>query len=193
MRPSAVLVTGFGPFLDAAHNPSGELALRLTGGPPEGLDVLGRILPVSFTHAPPALAEALGDVGARGPRALLGLGLHRGEGFRLERRARARLGSQKPDAEGAYAHDQQPLGERDLETTLDLEALRAALAEVTDAEVRVSDDAGGYLCERVYYDLLAAGEGLGIPALFLHVPSAERVEMKEQERVVGALLSLLTR
>ncbi|MCB9915276.1 MAG: hypothetical protein H6828_09020 [Planctomycetes bacterium] len=193
MRPPVVLVTGFEPFLDVARNPSGLLAQRLEHEPPAGVSVLGRVLPVSFSATPPVLAGALAEARGAGARALLGLGVHRGAWFRLERGARARLDSPKADDQGLYAAELGPLGERDLATTLDLDALAEVLRAAGATDVRTSDDAGGFLCERAYYDLLAAGEALGVPALFLHVPPLDALELDAQARVVRALVAELAR
>lgn len=186
MTLPTVLVTGFGPFLDVTANPSGTLAKRLAATPPDGVEVVGRVLPVSYARTPVALAAAMAEVAA--PRAMLALGLHRGSWLRLEARARARLDSPAPDAEGVHGLDLPPLGRRDLECSLDLERLASALRAAGAPDVRISRDAGGYLCERVYYDLLRAGQTLGLPALFVHVPALDLLGLDIQERVLRALV-----
>lgn len=193
MSAPLVFVTGFEPFLDVAVNPSGELAHALAASPPGGIEVVGALLPVSFERTPVAFEEALAEVLPLGPVALLGLGVQRGEYFRLESTARARLGSDKPDADGSFASDQGPLGARDLSTTLELEELRRALLEAGASDARISSDAGGYLCERTYYSLLSAGERAQLPALFLHVPPVEAFSVERQLPIVRALVEALVR
>ena len=52
----------------------------------------------------------------------------------------------------------------------------------------ISEDAGGYLCERVF----RAGLEVGVaPALFLHVPPLEVMGAEEQTEVVLAFLERL--
>ena len=191
MSAPLVFVTGFEPFLDVAVNPSGELARGLTESPPAGIEVAGALLPVSFERTPAAFEAALEEVLPRRPVALLGLGVQRGEYFRLESTARARLSSEKPDADGVFACDLGALGGQDLHTPLDLEALRRALLHAGAPDARTSQDAGGYLCERTYYSLLSAGQRHGLPALFLHVPPVEAWAVERQLPIVQALIAAL--
>jgi len=183
-----VLVTGFGPFRDVARNPSGELAEALALDPPAGVEVVGRVLPVSFAAAPPALEAAIERLAPRVPDAILGLGVQRGAWFRLERRARAVLDSEKPDLDGRFARELEPLGARDLECALDLERLCAAMRAAGAGEARASDQAGGYVCERVFRAALEAGARLGLPGLFLHLPPADLVSVDDQLPVLRGLL-----
>ena len=192
MNAPLLFVTGFEPYLDARFNPSGELARLLALQPPPGVEIVGEVLPVSFTRTPPAYARALERLDRR-PVALLALGLHRDSWFRLERRARRVLDSLKPDAEGLYAKELEPLGEEDLATDLDLAALSAALVAGGAGEVRVSDDAGGYICEQTYHGLLRRAEEWGIGGLFLHVPPAEKVAVEDQLGPVTSLVRELLR
>jgi len=82
-----------------------------------------------------------------------------------------------------------PAGE-DLESGLDLDALVEGLVREGIADVRVSEDAGGYVCERFYHHLLACGDRLGCPAVFVHVPLLEIVDLERQCEVVRRLVVL---
>ncbi|MDP6539827.1 MAG: hypothetical protein QF903_05345 [Planctomycetota bacterium] len=188
MALARILVTGFGPFLDVQDNPSGRLARALEDDPPPGAGVTASVLPVAFSGAPARLGEALAAMDS-GPDGLLGLGVHGGDGFRLERRARAVLDSDKPDAEGRLGAQIAPLPEGDLESALDLERLCAALLDAGAGEAWISEDAGGYVCERTYHALLARGRRLGIPAVFLHVPPVGSLAVAEQFGIVRALVA----
>jgi pyroglutamyl-peptidase len=179
-----VLVTGFGPFGDVAHNPSGLLAEELQRQPPEGVRIEARVLSVTFAGVPGELAAFVAS--AAGPAALLSIGVHPGAGFRLERRARAEPTSSVVDTSGVVGAGLTAARERECE--LDLEALVAALAP---AAVTVSDDAGGYVCDWTYQHLLQHGERLGVPALFLHVPPLERTPLAAQLPLVSRLVQEL--
>jgi pyroglutamyl-peptidase len=80
--------------------------------------------------------------------------------------------------------------------SFDLEALLNRVRGDTEAAlpVHISEDAGGYVCDWVYQHILAHGERLGIPAVFLHVPPSLEVPFEEQlpfvRSVVRALVSL---
>ncbi len=186
-----LLVTGFGPFLDVLDNPSRALAERLALRPPKGWSVEALPLEVSFEGVGRALDRWA--LTARRPDLLLGLGLHRGGDLRVERRARAELTSAKPDNGGRRAAD---LGELwaalsppERTTDLDLGPLLAALHRRGAPGSYLSEDAGGFVCERSYYHLLALAERFHTHALFVHIPAADRLPLERQEELLGELLS----
>ena len=196
MATPYVFLTGFGPFLDVELNPSGELAGALDGASFDGAQVSAVVLPVAFDEVAPAYRGALAALAAHGgerPLALLSMGVHREAWFRLERRARPQLTSTKPDTGGRSAAELGPLGDTELHTGLDLDALAAALERGGAREVGLSDDAGGYVCERTYYEVLERAAELGVPGLFLHVPPADLVPIAEQRGPVESLLRELVR
>lgn len=203
MARAEVLLTGFEPFLDVTLNPSGEIARALDGvrigggagaagrGPDPGPSVLGRVLPVTFAGAPGAFDAALDAVG-QVPRLVLALGVHRGPGFRLETRAGARFSSAKPDNDGAMGSEVTLDGPPWRASPLDVAGACAdALRAVGAGDVSVSDDAGGYLCERVYRAALDRGAERGYPALFLHVPPADACPVERQTAIVRDFLGRL--
>lgn len=192
MAAPLIVVTGFGPFEEVRENPSGLLAERLDGRPDPLGRVVGRRLPVGFEAAPRALDELLAELG-RAPDALLLLGVHPGQGFRLEARAKASLRPGRPDALGVDAADLGRSEGPDLWSPLDLKALAVALLFGGADPVAISDDAGGYVCEALYRHALERGEALGVPALFVHVPPLEGADLDVGERALGALVRELIR
>jgi pyrrolidone-carboxylate peptidase len=188
-----LLVTGFGPFLEVLENPSGLLARSLDGALVAGARVRGVELSVAFERIAPEYAAALAGLAPLRPLALVSLGVHREGWFRLEERARPELASDRPDNDGRPAAALGRLGEHELRTGLDLEALGEALRRGGAAEVRRSDDAGGYVCERTYYEVLERAGELGVPGLFLHVPPVEFVPAEDQRAPVEALLAEVVR
>ena len=95
MAATRLLVTGFGAFERVDENPSGALARALDGE--DG--VVGVELPVTFRGCAEALDAALARLDGP-PEAILCTGVHPEPTFRLERRARARLGNDRPDTAG---------------------------------------------------------------------------------------------
>ncbi|MAF64363.1 MAG: hypothetical protein CMJ84_01715 [Planctomycetes bacterium] len=188
MPLARILVTGFGPFLSVEENPSGSLAGALKNDPPEGVEVTARVLPVSFEAAPAHLAAAL-DAMDGAPDALLAMGVHAGEGFRLERRARAVFDSHKPDSEGRWGAEIAALPEGTLESSLDFEDLRSTLLAAGARQASISENAGGYVCERTYHALLSHGHRLGVASLFLHVPPVVALSTAEQLPIVRSLVA----
>jgi len=193
MATPLVLVTGFGPFVNVAFNPSGALAMRLESEPPPGIDVRAFELPVTFGGLAAAYASARERLGEERPVALLSLGVHRGPGFRLERRARARLHSEKRDNDGVLAAELDPLGTHDLHTTLDLDALGFAMLLAGAAGADISEDAGGFVCERCYYEVLSVAGQLLVPGLFVHVPPEDVLPVEVQFAPLQALVTELVR
>jgi pyrrolidone-carboxylate peptidase len=187
-----ILVTGFGAFAGhgeyptIASNPSRALASRLVGRPPRGVRITALELPVSFRGAPRFLAERLGELAHDSPRLLLGLGVQSlGGGFRLERHALGVLAGDRPDAEGVTASELAAGGAIDRATRLALEPLAAS--------VRVSLDAGQYVCECAYNALLALAAERSIDALFVHVPPEDELAVDAQEPYLRALVDELAR
>lgn len=142
------LLTGFGPFGRWAVNSSGEAVRALAAARP---DLATAVLPVDHEAAPVALA---GAVAAARPDVLLLTGLADEPRLRLERLAR------RPAhvAEGPeILHGLWPWAAA-------LEAIRAA-----GAPVRLSDDAGRYVCDTSYWSALRLHPRPRAVA-FLHVP-----------------------
>ncbi|MGB3788276.1 MAG: peptidase C15 [Phormidesmis sp.] len=149
---SAVLITSFVPWL--AHqtsNSSDDLiaALQDRGRLPAG-SVWLRHVPVCFDLAPTLVIDELQRLR---PRAVICCGM-------AENRTRLSIEKQAVEQRAAGA-------ERTLQTSVDVQSL---LKETTHSEV--SYDAGRYVCNHLYYRVLAAirGSSLNTVAIFVHVP-----------------------
>lgn len=177
MRQPRILVTGFGPFLDNAINPSEALARELDGQNLDGTTFIALApLPVAYATAAgivAARAEAL-DVGAI---LLLGLAATSPQ-IRVETTGRNVSTCAHPDARGI-----KKLGEvtipgdpAQLSTRLDAKRVVATLTQ-NGVDAKISDDAGGYVCNDVYFRVLSGERMSGErPCLFVHVPlGAEQV------------------
>lgn len=167
-----VVVTGFGPFLDNAVNPSDALARSLDGA------TLGRLVMIAESPLPVVYGDAGRRVLERAEReradAILCLGLARREqALRVERCARNRATSLEADARGEVRGGRAAIdGAPDvLETAIDPDAFARALHE-RGVAATVSDDAGGYVCNDLYFHLLHAARAGKAPdrVLFVHVP-----------------------
>ena len=183
-----ILITGFGSFEGVDKNPSGALARRFDGQGP----VRGAVLPVEFR----ASAEGLDAALASGPEPslILCLGVHPGPGYRLERRAGPTLGLERPDNVGEcgdVVSGEMGGPEGDLVTGLDLDELLEALSSGGADNVCISEDAGGYVCERVYRHALVRASERGAEALFFHVPPLAEVPIGAQAEVLHSLLATL--
>jgi len=185
---TGILVTGFEAFADHATNPSAEISRRLGDAP--GRE--GQVLPVSYAAA----AERVGElVATHRPRVWLVLGLcAEARGLRLERIARNRDESSRPDNDGV-ARGGAPIlesGPAFLASSLPLTELAIRL-ERERVPVEWSDDAGGFLCNHVFY--LAchamAASGSGARCGLIHVPPVTALALERQIAALEACLGLL--
>ncbi|PRA04027.1 pyrrolidone-carboxylate peptidase [Arthrobacter sp. MYb229] len=154
-QPMRILVTGFEPFGTDTHNASAEIVRRLPATAGEHQIVTG-LLPVSFSRAFPTLGELLRT---HQPDALVLLGEAGGRTeINLERWAVNENNARIADNDG-----HQPAGERIAPNG----AHRREATLETPSQLRVSEDAGRFLCNHIAYHAY----GLGIPAQFIHVPA----------------------
>ena len=174
---SRTLVTGFGPFWDVQENPSAKLAEAL-GRPYQILDVSYDAIEDFIFHLDSESFDRLLLLGVAPGRSHLCAELFARNtyGVRPDVRGNERTGPIQKD---------QPLL---LGTTLfGEEALSEIL--VSDPHVRLSLDAGSYLCNFTYFKALVAFPSKQVG--FLHVPSFEKIAFEEQLRSVGDVLEAL--
>lgn len=161
-RAPRLLVTGFGPFPGITDNPSGRFAREIDGARVAGVAIVGRVVPVEWGRAWPAIVAHLD---ALRPDALLMLGVARDRAqVEVELWGRNR-NHPVPDAADALPPEAliSPDGPAARPSRLPVEALMGP-------GVGRSTDAGGYLCNHVLYRALESGP----PCCgFVHVPAFE--------------------
>lgn len=177
MAPLRILITGFGPFPGARFNPTPALVARLVAlRRPAFADMvrIAHVFPVSYGAVDRELPRLLAQ---HRPNALLMFGLAaRTPHVRIETRSRNAVTTLWPDADHARVRqsailpgaDARPFGPH----THAL--LRAGLR--TGLDVRLSRDAGRYLCNYLSWRGIEATQAPGGPALaaFVHVPLLAR-------------------
>jgi pyroglutamyl-peptidase len=158
-----VLVTGFEPFDGGTVNPSQRIVDALAG------DVATAVLPVAYARATDALRAALDEAE---PDVVICFGQADGRtGISVERFAHNLDGAESVDNDGATsAAEIDPYGPVAYRATLPVdeivEALRAA-----GIPAAASRDAGGFLCNHVFYVLMRALEDRPeVRGGFVHVP-----------------------
>lgn len=153
-----IFFTAFEPFGGRISNVSAQLLEQLPG--PKAL------LPVSFRRAPVLALEA---VERERPDLVICLGeaASRTE-ICLERVALNLMHAQKPDNDGYRPQHQRiiPDAPDGIFTPIDVDTLAAATGSI------VSNSAGLYVCNALYYTLLHHR----IPTLFIHLPAANTTE-----------------
>ena len=191
-----LLVTGFEPFPGAPVNPTEWLVGRLREKPPRlpGVGAFrAELLPVDYRTVGARLEEIGRDFA---PDIAVHFGLAQtAAGFRLERIARNRFESPRPDNSG-YCPDDGPICAATpiLPSTLPLEDIHAALTNA-GLPVEWSDDAGGYLCN-VVFTLSAAHAFDGFsPRMtgFVHVsPTGRGCALSRSQLARGAQIVMRT-
>jgi pyroglutamyl-peptidase len=165
-----VLVTGFEPFGGADVNPSELLVRALEAAPPDGIELTTAVLPVSYRHAGASLERA---VRAAGPDLAVCFGQADGRsGISVERVALNLDDTRRPDNDGVVSCSEiDPEGPVAYRSTLPVDAIVGALREA-GIPAASSRDAGGYLCNRVFYTLmrLLDAESPGVRGGLVHVP-----------------------
>ena len=169
-----ILVTAFEPFGGSPTNITQDVltALPCNMGKAE---ILKQCLPVSFQRAPIMLREAIATYS---PDLVIMLGqCPAGENIRLERFAINMMDSTKGDNDGYIPNEEtiyanQPLA---LQTPLPIRELERFCADNVQP-VQVSNSAGLYVCNRVYYEALYLHQ----QAIFMHVPKNMDLTLAQQ-------------
>lgn len=177
-RPVRVLLTSFEGFGGEAGNASqvmlakfeesvAEQPLR-TRDPLTSVELKTTVLPVVYAWAPEELHRA---VAAFQPDVVIAFGQAPGPEFRLEAQAANLDSSSAPDNQGEVRDPGGPIvpgGPSSISTRLPLSGVQAALSQAHFPS-RISESAGNFLCNHVFYRLLSSGAG-PVAAGFIHVP-----------------------
>ena len=167
-----ILVTGFEPFGGETVNASWEAAKKLEGWRHDGFTAVARLLPCAYDASVKTLVSAIETLR---PEAILMTGqAARRAAVSVERFARNLDDAAAPDNAGALRRAvriAEGAPER-LETHASVQAIARAIRAV-GIPARVSADAGGFVCNHLYFGALRYPGGLDhpVPAVFLHLPA----------------------
>lgn len=167
------LITGFEPFGGYSENLSWSVAEKVATCGIGGVDVALAQMPVSFGRVAAALR---GEVEHFSPDLVVMLGQSASaDCVKLERVALNMMDSATGDNDG-YTPQEEPIskgGESALLTTLPIKSLRSAI-EAKGVRVKISNSAGLYVCNRLYYEALRmCKESPYMQAIFIHLPLYE--------------------
>ena len=169
-----ILITAFEPFGGAETNIT-QSVLSLLPNSIADWAIEKVCLPVSFRRAPIVLREAIATYS---PDLVIMLGqCPAGENIRLERFAINMMDSSKADNDGYISNEEtiyanQPLA---LQTPLPIRELERFCTDSIQP-VQVSNSAGLYVCNRVYYEALYLHQ----QAIFMHVPKNMDLTLAQQ-------------
>jgi len=164
-----VVVTGFEPFDGGAVNPSQRIVEELAAAPPDGVELETAALPVAYARAADALRAA---VGAAEPDVVICFGQADGRtGVSVERFAHNLDSAEPVDNDGVSSGEViDPGGPVAYGSTLPVAAIVAALRD-EGIPAGESRDAGGFLCNHVFYVLMRTLDVQPrIAGGFIHVP-----------------------
>jgi pyroglutamyl-peptidase len=168
---TTILITGFGPFPGAPVNPSGAIALVLADSRKPEFAGIRRIAHVFDTSYACVGHDLPGLLDAHRPDIVLMFGLAARTPFmRIETRARNAVSTRAPDVDGRVREDRaiacgapaSRIGRAPFVRLL-------TAARATRADVRLSHDAGDYLCNYTYWCALEASRS-GTLVQFVHIP-----------------------
>lgn len=167
-----ILMTGFEPFGGEAVNPSWEAVRRLDGEVVAGHRIRAVALPVVFGDS---LRRLVAAIEAHAPRLVLCVGQAGGRSqLSLERVAINLDDARIPDNAGHQPVDRpiDPAGPTAHFARLPLKAMLAGLREA-GIPAEVSQTAGTYVCNHVFYGLMQALQTRpGVRGGFIHIPYA---------------------
>lgn len=176
-----VLITGFEPFSDYIENSSWAVARQVASCGVEGAEVVAEQLPVSFARVGEALVCA---IELHTPDLVIMLGQTTiTDCVRLERVALNMMDSAMGDNDGVKP-DEEPIykGEESaLFTLLPIKRLHSAI-EAKGINVKISNSAGLYVCNRTYYEGLRICRERGARAMFVHLPLYEGQTLPQRDK-----------
>ncbi|WP_460135213.1 pyroglutamyl-peptidase I [Pseudomonas sp. S1_E04] len=183
-----LLLTGFEPFDQDLLNPSWEAARQLDGMQlDEGVRIVARCLPCAFATAGECLVQLIAELR---PAMVIATGLGPGRSdMSIERVAININDARIPDNLGAQPIDTAVVvgGPAAYFSTLPIKAMVKALREAGIA-ASVSQTAGTFVCNQVFYRLQHALTGSGVRSGFIHVPG--QASMALSSVVDGLLVAL---
>lgn len=167
-----VLLTGFEPFDNDLVNPSWEAARELDGVQvSEGVQIVARCLPCAFATAGEYLAQLISELK---PAMVIATGLAPGRSeISIERVAININDARIPDNLGQQPIDTAVVvdGPAAYFSSLPIKAIVKALRDAGFAAA-VSQTAGTFVCNQVFYLLQHRLAGAGVRSGFIHVPSS---------------------
>jgi len=191
-QPKIVLLTGFEPFGGASRNPSGEVALAWHEREVAGARVVGAELPCVFGTARRELERLLAR---HRPSIVLCLGVAAGRDAITPERVAINIDDARiPDNAGRQPVDRPVVrgGPAAYWSTLPIKAMVAHLRS-RGISAAVSQSAGTFLCNHVFYGLMhAMRRRAGVRAGFVHLPAMEEAAVAGEPSLPLAVLTEAT-
>jgi pyroglutamyl-peptidase len=168
-----ILISGFQTFGTHSLNPTTLLVEAIQQKKiqhPSNIELEGIILPVTFDTS---FEELQLKINQTKPDIILSFGLAgRRDAIEFERVAINCMDAYIPDNDGEQPRDEKidPKGETAYFSSLPIRELEAALKK-ENISTRISNSAGTYVCNYVFYQLMKSQLGSEVKCGFIHVPS----------------------
>jgi pyroglutamyl-peptidase len=190
MMNKKLLITGFDRFGPAKRaNPSSEIVLpALERAYPDTVET--RILPTVFGEAPKLVADAIEEID---PAAIILFGMAPGRHVKIERFARNwRSNVLTPDNDGSRGIGRlNREGPAKLHSTIPADELYASLHGNIAAPLKLSTDAGRFVCNATMYETLLATRAKNIPVGFVHI--GNHLDRQTIEQAAVAIVDVVGR
>lgn len=172
-----ILLTGFTTFGDHTENPSQHIVEALADRSIDGLEIVAEVLPVEYQAAGERIRQLIDTLQ---PEAIVSLGLAAGcDAINLERVALNVDDAALADNAGDLASGRMIAldGPAAYWSSLPLEAMQRSL-QAHGIPVRISNHAGTYVCNHLFYAARHAIEqsATPIPCGFIHVPAIREAD-----------------
>ena len=185
-----ILVTGFVPFSEHEKNISQQIIEQISLNPDYDEIIETCVLSVDEQGSRYTSLRIRNEPEVR---AVLHLGLSaNSEEIRIERFARNRIMMTTPDNSGRHMEEGLIVegGAEIIETNFPSYLIDHILTQ--SDRIRLSDDAGGYVCNETYYrSLCAALENHTPKVLFLHLPDEDAIPLIQQTDFVISVCKAL--
>ena len=171
-----VLITGFEPFDGENANPSGDWIAWMNGRKkPLKRDILGLILPVTFTSAFDYFKKSY-DEFCPDIVVLTGLAKNRKE-LTVERIGINWIDARIPDNDGVMIKAQKinNEGPDGIFTNIDMDKL-ISLAGRSGCNLKISSSAGEYVCNDILYKVLSYSKDKNTLTTFIHLPGIDNYD-----------------
>ncbi len=185
-----VIVTGFEPYDGASQNPSWQAVSTLPQIIADN-SIIPLQLPVVYNHCWDVLEEA---IRIHRPNLVIccGVAANR-QTITPELTAFNEMSATIPDNAGVLCNGRAIVseGQARLDTDLELAALINQMS-LRSIPCSISENAGRYVCNNLYYHLLANRDVYGYQGLFVHVPSTEACSYEICSQALSIIIEYIT-
>lgn len=184
-----VLISGFEAFGEHKVNPTALIVDALNQGLipfPSTLKLEHILLPVTFDDSYKKLEKKIESFN---PDVIISFGVANRDSIELENVAINYIDARIKDNAGTQPQEQEitPNGPQSFLSTLPLQGIEARLKEA-QLPVKISNDAGSYVCNFLFYKLMESNQDTFRLCGFIHVPPLEVMSFEKLQTAVSHIL-----